>query len=92
MMPMNVISAAKQYGGKMKVDITEQWKRLAQWYWEQAGGHDGVGMSIWEMLERDYGAFKVRHIINGSKFGMKNELIVKFPDEKSYTAFLLRWG
>lgn len=71
----------------MRVDIEPQWKRLANWYWDNAGGYEGVGMSIWEMLERDYGAIKVRQDINP-----RPQMIVRFPDEKSYTAFLLRWA
>ncbi len=76
----------------MRVDIQPQWKKLADWYWDNAGGYEGVGMSIWEMLERDYGAVKVRHGVNGGRYGMKRESIVKFPDEKTYTMFLLRFG
>ncbi len=70
----------------MRVDIQPQWKRLANWYWDNAGGYEGVGMSIWEMLERDYGAIKLYHDLSP-----RHQMIVKFPDEKSYTAFLLRW-
>ena len=71
----------------MRVDIQPQWKRLANWYWDNAGGYEGVGMSIWEMLERDYGAIKLYQDINP-----RHQMIVRFPDEKSYTAFLLRWA
>lgn len=76
----------------MRVDIQPQWKRLANWYWDNAGGYEGVGMSIWEMLEHQYGAIKVYHGTRGGKLGMKNQALVEFPDEKSYTAFLLRFG
>ena len=76
----------------MRVDIVEQWKRLANWYWEQAGGHDGVGMSIWAMLERDYGAVRVYHGIQKLSTKKKMVMLVEFPDQKSYTAFLLRWA
>ena len=78
----------------MRVDIQPQWKKLANWYWDTLEGktvHES-GMSIWDMLQRDYGAIKVRHGVNGGKYGMKKESIVKFPDEKMYTAFVLRWS
>jgi hypothetical protein len=76
----------------MRVNIQPQWKKLANWYWDNAGGYEGVGMSIWDMLQRDYGAIKVYHGESGGKLGMKNQSIVKFPDEKTYTMFLLRFG
>ncbi len=72
----------------MRADIQPQWKRLANWYWDTLEGKTVYesGMSIWEMLERDYGAIKLYQDINP-----RHQMIVKFPDEKSYTAFLLRW-
>ena len=76
----------------MRVDIYPYWKKLANWYWDNAGGHEGVGMSIWEMLERDYGAVKVRHGVFGGKLGAKHHSLVEFPNEKMYTLFLLRWA
>lgn len=78
----------------MRVDIEPQWKKLANWYWENAGGYEGVGMSIWDMLKRDYGAFKVYKGMYGGKLGAKKKMtmLVEFPDEKTYTAFLLRWS
>lgn len=77
----------------MRVDIQPQWKKIANWYWDYAGGYEGVGMSIWDMLQRDYGAIKVRHGVNGGKLGLKKqESIVEFPNEQTYTLFLLRWG
>ena len=71
----------------MRVDIQPQWKKLANWYWDQGGGYAGVGMSIWDMLQRDYGAIKLYQDINP-----RHHMIVKFPDEKMYTAFILRWS
>lgn len=76
----------------MRVDIQPYWKKLADWYWEQAGGHAGVGMSIWDMIERDYGARKVYHGALGGRYGKKNNMIVEFSDEKMYTLFALRWS
>lgn len=76
----------------MRVDIEPQWKRLANWYWDNAGGYEGVGMSIWAMLERDYGAVKVRQGIFGGKLGARHQSLVEFPDEKMYSLFLLKWS
>jgi hypothetical protein len=73
----------------MRVDIRPQWKKLTNWYWDSAGGHAGVGMSIWELLQHDYGAFKVFNINNVRE---DRGMWVEFPDEISYTAFLLRWS
>ena len=67
----------------MRVDIQPQWKKLANWYWDNSSG-----MSIWEMLEHEYGAIKV-HSMQGTG---EKRLIVDFPDEKLYTWFLLKWG
>lgn len=67
----------------MRVDIQPQWKKLANWYW-----NNGSGMSIWEMLSHDYSAMLV-HTKQGTG---EKRLIVDFPDEKTYTAFLLRWS
>lgn len=75
----------------MRVDIQPQWKKLANWYWSSLDNRiqDGtVGMSIWEMLEHEYGAIKV-HSMQGTG---EKRLIVDFPDEKFYTWFLLKWG
>ena len=72
----------------MRVDIKPQWKKLANWYWESLEGKEVYdrGMSIWEMLEHNYGA---RQGFNGRVDGV---MYAVFPDEKSYTAFLLKWA
>lgn len=72
----------------MRVDIKPQWKRLANWYWDSCEGKDvqDRSMSIWEMLENNYG---VRKGFNDRVDGV---MYAVFPDEKSYTAFLLRWS
>lgn len=78
----------------MRVDIEPHWKKLANWYWDTVEGkttHES-GLSIWGMLERDYGAIKVYQSALGGKLGTKNKMIVKFPDEQTYTLFLLRWS
>lgn len=75
----------------MRVDIDPQWWKLARWYWDNASAN-GVGMSIWEMLERDYGATKVYHGSDIAAQGLLMSTVVDFPDQKSYTAFLLRWA
>jgi len=71
----------------MRVDIQPQWQKLAAWYWEEFDQPKDKFLSIWEMLERDYGAFKVFSMGSIHKKGM----MVEFPDEKSYTMFLLKW-
>jgi hypothetical protein len=76
----------------MRVNIEPYWKKLANWYWDNAGGYEGVGMSIWDMIERDYGARKVYHGERGGKLGQKNQMIVEFPNEQTYTLFALRWA
>lgn len=72
----------------MRVDIQPQWKKLANWYWDTLAGKTvyNSGMSIWDMLENDYGA---RQGFNGRVDGV---MYAVFPDEKSYTAFLLKWS
>jgi hypothetical protein len=67
----------------MRVDIDPYWKNITNWYYDN-GGYDTVGMSIWDMLRRDYGADVVRRA--------SPQFIVVFPDEKMFTAFLLRWS
>jgi hypothetical protein len=45
-------------------------------------------MSIWEMLEQNYG---VRKGFNIGSMTTGGTMWVQFPDEKTYTMFLLRW-
>ena len=76
----------------MRVDIQPQFQKIADWYWESFfQPDDGTHMSIWDVLARDYGARKVRAGSFGGKYGMKKEMIVEFPNNASYTMFLLRW-
>jgi hypothetical protein len=76
----------------MRVNIEPQFEKIADWYWEKfEQPSNGTHMSIWDMLARDYGARKVRAGSFGGKYGLKKEMVVEFPDEKSYTMFLLRW-
>jgi len=75
----------------MRVDIEPYWRKLANWYWDNASGRDG-GMSIWQMLERDYGAIRVYNGPNIDKYGPRMLTIVDFPNEKTYAMFLLRWS
>lgn len=73
----------------MRVNIKSQWSQLANWYWDSLEGRTtDKGLSIWELLERDYGAIKAFDMANLQGV---NGMWVEFPDEKSYTAFLLRW-
>lgn len=69
----------------MRVDISPQWRNLANWYWDHADGPGGgIGMSIYEMLAHEYSAFRV--------MGAAGEIILEFPSEANYSAFLLRWA
>lgn len=77
----------------MRANIGPQFEKIAEWYWEKFEQPiAGIHLSIWDVLERDYNARKVRAGTFGGKYGLKKEMIVEFPDEKSYTAFLLRWS
>lgn len=77
----------------MRVDINPQFEKIANWYWEKFDQPvNGPHMSIWDVLERDYGARKVRAGTFGGKYGRKKEMIVEFPDKASYTMFVLRWA
>jgi len=74
----------------MRVNIKPQWSKLANWYWDSLEGRTAdKGLSIWELLQRDYGAIKAFSIAN---LQGNNAMWVVFPDEKNYTAFLLRWS
>jgi len=74
----------------MRVDIQPQWQKLADWYWDTLEGRTfhNRGMSIWEMLEHEYGAQKGFTFAEASG----SQKWVHFPDSKTYTAFLLRWS
>ena len=75
----------------MKVDIKPYWRRLANWYWDSCEGKDVQyrGMSIWEMLQHEYGAFKAFNIGSMRDNGA---MWVIFPDEESYLMFVLKWS
>lgn len=75
----------------MRVDIKPQWKRLANWYWDSCEGKDvqDRGMSIWEMLNQNYGA---RKGFNVGSLNNNGTMWVVFPDRESYMMFLLRWS
>lgn len=70
----------------MRVDIQPQFKKIADWYWEKFDQPGDKHLSIWDVLERDYGARKVR-----VGYGTQKEMIVEFPNKASYTMFVLRW-
>lgn len=68
-------------------DIHPQWQNIASWYWSQ--NHELCihrHLSIWDILERDHGAQRTRSM------SQLDWSVVDFPDEQSYTAFLLRWS
>ena len=67
----------------MKANIKPQWPRLAKWYWEVGNRND---MSLWAMLLQEYGAYPVNPNTG------PGTIDVEFPDEKMYTAFVLRWS
>lgn len=69
----------------IKRDIQPQWRNIAKWYWDQYQS-DKPSQTIWDILERDYGAKRIRSLDSP---GWSE---VAFPDEKSYTMFLLRWA
>ena len=71
----------------MRVDISPQWKRLVNWYWDSVEGKtiQGQGMSIWEMLAHDYNAVKGYQDPAGGQW-------VVFPDQATSAFFLLRWS
>lgn len=73
----------------MRVDIKPQFKKIADWYWEKFDQPEGTHLSIWDFLNRDYGAHKGFNI---NSMQSDRSMWVVFPDEKSYTAFLLRWS
>jgi hypothetical protein len=78
----------------VRVNIEPQWRKLAARYWDsfsEPGKGVTVNMSIWEMLELEYGAKKVRYGVFGGKLGKKKEMVVDFPNELAYTAFLLKY-
>lgn len=66
-------------------DIQPQWQRIADWFWKH---YDDLhlNLTIWDVLERDYGAKRIRPM------GSPGWSVLHFPDEKSYTMFLLRWS
>ncbi len=79
----------------MRVNITPQWKNITDWYWDDFDRFNSVDnqyLSIWDVLKRDYGAEK-RYSNWPPRFAHDaQQMWAEFPDEKSYTAFLLRWS
>lgn len=74
----------------MRVNIQPYWRKIADWYWEDFfQPNDGFHMSIWDVLARDYGAKKAFNITSIRK---DRQMWVVFPNEQSYTMFLLRWS
>ena len=65
----------------MQVNIHNQWAKLSLWQIAMPG-HP----SIWEMLQREYGA----EYIGDTQTGVG--VWARFPDDKNYTAFLLKWS
>lgn len=69
----------------IKRDIQPQWQRIADWFWKHYDD-DYNDLSIWDILERDYGATRTRPIDS------PGWSVLQFPDDESYTMFLLRWS
>ena len=67
-------------------DISEQWQTISDWYWQQYHRRDHQCLSIWEILYQDYGAQRSRPMSH------PEWSLVDFPDERSYTMFLLKWS
>ena len=68
----------------IRKEIFDQWLNIADWYYEN---HETYSeKSIWEILEKDYG---ISHV---HPMPWPGQLFVDFPDEKTYTWFLLRWS
>lgn len=71
----------------IKRDIQPQWQRIADWYWKQHDDDQPIwDVSIWDVLERDYGAKRIRPM------GSPGWSVLHFPNDESYTMFLLRWS
>lgn len=69
----------------IKRDVQPQWRNIVKWYWNQYQ-LDDAAETIWDILEQDYGAKRTRPM------GSPGWSIMQFPDEQSYTMFLLRWS
>lgn len=69
----------------IKRDILPQWQRIADWFWKH---YDDLhcNHTIWDILERDYGAKRIHPL------GSPGWSLLQFPNEQSYTMFLLRWA
>jgi len=73
----------------IKRDIQPQWQQILNWFWEHYDDYNEQSIrdvSIWDVLEREYGAKRIRPM------GSPGWSVLHFPDEKSYTMFLLRWA
>lgn len=75
----------------MKVDIHPQYDKISNWYWNSEEGQEILihrGMSLWDWLQETYGAKKLYGYHDTRWTGMW----ISFPNEESYTVFLLRWS
>ena len=70
----------------IKRDIQPQWQRITNWFWKNYDEFKPNNLNIWDILKRDYGVQRTRPMCSP---GWSE---VAFPDEKSYTMFLLRWA
>lgn len=74
----------------MRADIYTHWKKIVHWVYDQNPKYGHA--DIWSMLEKEYGARRVIYGKFGGKLGKSKSFMVEFPDEKTYTWFLLRWS
>ena len=70
----------------IKRDIQPQWRNFVTWFWENYDGSKSNYLTIWNILEQDYGAKRIRPM------GSPGWSVMQFPNEQSYTMFLLRWS
>lgn len=69
-------------------DIKPQWARFVKeyWIWAEERTNNPDFPSMWDILQRDYGARRV-YPMNDRRWSH-----LHFSDESLYTAFLLRWA
>ena len=68
---------------KHRVNVDPYFKKIADYYWEERP-IEVTHVTIWEWLERDYGAVKL-----GSR---KGNTWLCFPDQEHLVMFILRWS
>jgi hypothetical protein len=72
----------------LKINITPYFKAIANYYWDEYDLENEGRLTIWEMLEKDYGVQRLGRIVPGRP----NDTWVTFPNEEHKTLFILRWS